>query len=126
LKVKGNLWNFRYFFDHVADEPYILIGKKDIFDILLEILFLDGADNLSVHFHVGEGVTKVHNLIFDGVDFLDSFIDEKVGILYFLFTVQSASLSAKCLIVEVFDVELPDNGIVKFEPSLLTTSFLNQ
>ena len=83
MKVKGNLWNFRYFFDHVADEPYILIGKKDIFDILLEILFLDGADNLSVHFHVGEGVTKVHNLIFDGVDFLDSFIDEKVGILYF-------------------------------------------
>ncbi len=126
MKVKAGLWIFSYLFDHVADEPYILIGKKDIFDVLLKILFLDGADNFTVHFHVCEGVTKVQDLIFDGFYFLDSFVDEKVCILNFLFTVQSASLSAKCLIVEVFDVKFSDNGIIKFEPSLLTASFLNQ
>jgi hypothetical protein len=60
------------------------------------------------------------------VDFLYSFVDEKIGVLDFFFTLQSTSLSPKGLIIEVFDVEFPDNGIIEFEPSFFSTSLLNQ
>ena len=126
MEVEVGLRVFGCLLNHVADEPYILVGEEDVFDVVLEVLFLDCADNLAVHFHVDEGIAEVHDLVFDGVDFLDSFVDEKISVLDFLFTFQSARLSAKCFIIEVLNVEFPDDSIIKLKPSFFSTSFLNQ
>lgn len=126
MEVEVGLLVFGCLLNHVADEPYILVGEEDVFDVVLKVLFLNGTDNFAVHFHVDEGVAEVHDLVFDGVDFLDSFVDEKIGVLDFLFTFQTASLPTKGFIIEVFNVKFPDDSIIKLKPPFFSTSFLNQ
>jgi hypothetical protein len=54
LKIQRAFFGFGGFFNDAVDKPDILIGKEDIFDVVFEILFLNGTDDFGVHFHFGK------------------------------------------------------------------------
>ncbi len=125
MEVQRGFFGFSGFLDDVVDKLNILVGKENIFDVVLEIFLLDSADNFGVHFHFGEGVAMAQDLIFDRVDFFDSFINEEIGVLDLFFAVQPASLTSKSLIAEVLHIEFPDNCVIKFEPFILPRALLD-
>lgn len=112
--------------NHENQELKIFWREKNRFNVIFKVLSFNSAHNIFVHFHASEGVSLAHNFFLNRIYFLDSFIDEQVGILNFLFALRSTSFPSEGLIVQILEVEFSDNRVVKFEPLLLSLSFLDQ
>jgi hypothetical protein len=66
-----------------------------------------------------------HHLIFDGVNFVDSFINKEICIFDFFFAIQSTSLASESLVAEVLQIEFPDNSVIEFDPFILARALLD-